>query len=153
MKIKCMKYFIDMLLLFAIIDKYLALEIRIYIFLFLFSYIILNQKCMHLYSNRLLLSIGKTKAILLSSYFITTPPDCGLHKDKTRIKKCSYIQTKDGSKGMFIIKCNNSGSNGGYLQNARYSESTPLLFDKNQILWSRPSLLQRTEQSSMLLTL
>lgn len=108
---------------------------------------------MHLYSNRLLLSIGMTKAILLSSYFVTTPPDYGLHKDKTRIKKCSYIQTEYGSKGMFNIKCNNSGSNGGYSQNARRSESTPLLCDKNQILWSRPSFLQHTERSSMLLTL
>ncbi|KAF7402675.1 hypothetical protein HZH66_004942 [Vespula vulgaris] len=96
---------------------------------------------------------GMTKAILLSSYFVTTPPDYGLHKDKTRIKKCSYIQSEYGSKGMFNIKCNNSGSNGGYSQNARCSESTPLLCDKNQILWSRPSFLQRTERSSMLLTL
>ncbi|KAI4494684.1 hypothetical protein M0804_000885 [Polistes exclamans] len=109
---------------------------------------------MYLDSRLFLLSIGMAKANLLSSSFITTTrPDYGLHKDKTRIKKYPYIQTEYGSKGMFIIKSNKNGSSGDYWQNSRCSEKTPLLSDKNQILLSRTSFLQRKEQSSMLLTL
>ncbi|XP_043489932.1 monocarboxylate transporter 10 isoform X1 [Polistes fuscatus] len=97
---------------------------------------------------------GMAKANLLSSSFVTTTrPDYGLHKDKTRIKKYPYIQTEYGSKGMFTIESNKSGSSGDYWQNSRCSERTPLLFDKNQILLSGTSFLQRKEQSSMLLTL
>ncbi|XP_014616378.1 PREDICTED: monocarboxylate transporter 10 isoform X1 [Polistes canadensis] len=97
---------------------------------------------------------GMAKANLLSSSFVTTTRrDYGLHKDKTRIKKYLYIQTEYGSKGMLTIKSNKNGSSGDYWQNSRCSEKTPLLFDKNQILLSRTSFLQRKEQSSMLLTL
>ncbi|KAI4494297.1 hypothetical protein M0802_008980 [Mischocyttarus mexicanus] len=97
---------------------------------------------------------GMTKAKLLSSSFVTTTqPDNGLHRDKTRIEKYPYVQTEHGSKGMYTIESNKSGSSGYYLQNSRCSESTPLISDKNQILLSRKSFLERKEQPSMLLTL
>lgn len=94
-----------------------------------------------------------TKAILLSSSFVTTaPPDYGLPKEIPRIKKYAHIQSKHGYKGIFTCKYSNRG-NCNCLKDSGCSESEPLLNGKNEMLRSRPSFLQHTEQPSMLLTL
>lgn len=95
-----------------------------------------------------------TKAILLSSSFLTTTsPDYGQNiKGKTRIEKCTYVQSEYGPKGIFNCKYSNSDSC-NYLKNSRCSESVPLLHGKNRKLWLRSSFLQQTTQPSILLTL